>query len=87
MYIHLFQLALSIVTVAFTLGCVLLWLRKRKRNTKSVNNVTYHSQNEDVKVDTSTNEADKGVDISTSINASYQSVQRDNDDSLEYDYA
>ena len=117
---------LSIVTVAFTLGCVLFWLRKRKRNTKSVNNVTYHSQNEDVIVDcnpayhavsaynvimdtdktisvptspyqtvhpresvyiaTLTNEAYEGVDISTSVNASYQSVQREND-SLEYDYA
>ena len=117
--------ALSVVTVAFTLGCALLWFRKRKRNTKSVNNVTYHSQNEDVRVDsnpayhtvsadnivmdtdetisvptssyqtvhpresvyiaTSPNEAYVGVDISNSVNASYQSVQRD--DSLEYDYA
>ena len=92
-----------------------------------MNNVTYHSQNEDVRVDsnpayhtvsadnvvldtdetisvptpshqtvhpresvyiaTSANEAYVGVDISTSVNASYQSVQRGNDDSLEYDYA
>ena len=83
--------ALIIVTVVFTLGCILLWLRKRKKNPKSVKNVTYHSQNEDVRVDS--NPAYHTVNVDNvilakdaSISAPTTSYQSNNDDFLEYDY-